>query len=124
MIICHHTVRGVSLVMNTLSFTLDYQLVKPIFDHVFKGLPTDGVTKLSKFQEFMCMMLKLRTCAPNEGLVYQFGVSEATISGDLSISELSLSIIETVDEETDCSIISSNFLFLPHTDVKSIFLIG
>ena len=26
------------------------------------------------------MMLKLRTCAPNEGLAYQFGVSEATVS--------------------------------------------
>ena len=39
-----------------------------------------GVIKLSFFQEFMCMMLKLRTCAPNEGLAYQFGVSEATVS--------------------------------------------
>ena len=58
----------------------NYKLVKAIFDHVSKGLPTDGVTKLSNFQEFMCMMLKLRTCAPNEGLAYQFGVSEATVS--------------------------------------------
>ena len=58
----------------------NFKLVKAIFDHVSKGLPTDGVTKLSNCQEFMCMMLKLRTCAPNEGLAYQFGVSEATVS--------------------------------------------
>ena len=32
------------------------------------------------FKSFMCMMFKLRTCAPNEGLAYQFGVSEATMS--------------------------------------------
>ena len=36
------------------------------------------------------MMLKLRTCAPNEGLAYQFGISEATITGELvGISESS-----------------------------------
>ena len=49
---------------------LNFKLVKAIFGHVSKGLPTDGVTKLSK----------LRTCALNEGLAYQFGVSEATVS--------------------------------------------
>ena len=48
----------------------NFKLVEAIFGHVSKGLPTDGVTKLSK----------LRTCAPNEGLAYQFGVSEATVS--------------------------------------------
>ena len=58
----------------------NFNLVKAIFHHLSKGLATDGVTKLSNFQEFMCVMLKLRTCAPNEGLAYQFGVLEATMS--------------------------------------------
>ena len=58
----------------------NFKLLKAIFDHVSKGLPTDGVTKLSNFQEFVCLMLKLRTNAPNEGLAYQFGVCKATIS--------------------------------------------
>ena len=69
------------LLMSTQNFILDYfKLLKAIFDHVSKGLPTDGVTKLSNFQEFVCLMLKLRTNVPNEGLAYQFGVCKATIS--------------------------------------------
>ena len=58
----------------------NFKLLKTIFDHVSKGLPTDGVTKLSNFQEFVCLMLKIRINAPNEGLAYQFGVCKATIS--------------------------------------------
>ena len=58
----------------------NFKLLKTVFDHVSKGLPTNGVTKLSNFQEFVCLMLKLRTNAPNEGLAYQFGVCQATIS--------------------------------------------
>ena len=58
----------------------NFKVVKAIFDHVSKGLPTNRVAKLSNFQEFMCIMLKLRTNIPNEGLAYQFGVSQATIS--------------------------------------------
>ena len=46
-----------------------------IFAHVSKGLPTNEVTKLSNFQEFVCFLL-----APNEGLAYQFEVCQATIS--------------------------------------------
>ena len=58
----------------------NFKVVKAIFYHVSKGLPTNRVSKLSNFQEFMCLMLKLRTNIPNEGLAYQFGVSQATIS--------------------------------------------
>ena len=32
----------------------NYKLVKAVFDHVVKGLPADGTTKLSHFQEFVC----------------------------------------------------------------------
>ena len=58
----------------------NFKVVKAIFDHVSKGLPTKRVAKLSNFQEFMCLMLKLRTNIPDEGSAYQFGVSQATIS--------------------------------------------
>ena len=58
----------------------NFKVVKATFDHVSKGLPTNRVAKLSNFQEFMCLMLKLRTNIPNEGLAHQFGVSQATIS--------------------------------------------
>ena len=52
-------------------FILDYQ----IKSDVSKGLPTNEVTKLSNFQEFVCLLL-----APNEGLAYQFEVCQATTS--------------------------------------------
>ena len=58
----------------------NFKLLKAIFDHVLKGLTSNGVTKLSSFQEFMCLMLKLRTNAPNEGLAYHFGVCQGTVS--------------------------------------------
>ena len=54
--------------------------VKAVFEHVLKTLPSDGVTKLSPFQEFMCVLLKLRMNSSVEYLAYHFGVSPSTIS--------------------------------------------
>jgi len=36
----------------------NFKLLKAVFDHVAKGLSSDGASKLSQFQEFMCVMLK------------------------------------------------------------------
>ena len=45
-----------------------------------QGLPTDEGSKLSHFQEFTCVMLKLRINLPNECISFLFHVSPATIS--------------------------------------------
>ena len=58
----------------------NFRLVKAVFNHVSKGLPPEGATKLSYFQEFMCLLIKLRTNVQNEKLVHRFNVSPATIS--------------------------------------------
>jgi len=58
----------------------NFKLLKAIFDHVAKGLPADGASKLSHFQEFMCVMLKLRMNLPNEFMSFLFHVSPATMS--------------------------------------------
>ena len=52
---------------------------KVVFEHVSKTLPSDGVTKLSQFQEFMCVLLKLRMHSSLEYLAYRFGISPSTI---------------------------------------------
>ena len=57
-----------------------FKLVKAVFDHVAKGLPANEGTKLSHFQEFMCVMLKLRMNLPNEFISFLFHVSPATMS--------------------------------------------
>ena len=44
------------------------------------GLPSDGITKLSQFQEFVCVLVKLRTNAANEDLCYRSNISPATVS--------------------------------------------
>jgi len=41
---------------------------------VLKTLPSDGVTKLSPFQEFMYVLLKLRMNSSVEYLAYRFGI--------------------------------------------------
>ena len=69
------------------SFTQHYtglpniEVLKIVFDHVSKTLPlSERSTKLSSFEEFICVMIKLRTNRSNEDLSYCFGVSPATIS--------------------------------------------
>ena len=49
-------------------------IVKAVFEHVSKTLPSDGITKLSPFQEFMCVLLKLRLNCPIKDLAFRFGV--------------------------------------------------
>ena len=58
------------------------KVVKAVFEHVSKTLPlpSDGVTKLSPFQEFMCILLKLRMNTSHECLAYRFGISPSTVS--------------------------------------------
>jgi len=51
-----------------------------VFDYIAKGLPADGASKLSQFQEFMCVMLKLRMNLPSEFISFLFHVSPATTS--------------------------------------------
>jgi len=58
----------------------NFKLLKAVFDHVAKGLPADGASKLSQFQEFMCVMLKLRMNLPSEFISFLFHVSPATMS--------------------------------------------
>ena len=56
------------------------KVLKAVFDHVSRTLPIERATKLSQFQEFICVMVKLQTNAPNKLLGYSFGVSASTIS--------------------------------------------
>ena len=55
-------------------------VLKSVFDHVVKTLPVERSTKLSPFQEFMVVLLKLRLNSPIEDLSYRFGVSVSTVS--------------------------------------------
>ena len=43
-------------------------------------MPSDGFTKFSPFQEFMCVLLKLRLNSPIKDLAYRFGISTSTVS--------------------------------------------
>ena len=56
------------------------KVLKAIFKHVLKTMPSERINKLTPFQEFMCTLQKLRSNTPLQGLAYQFGVSKATIS--------------------------------------------
>jgi len=55
-------------------------IVKAIFEHVSKRLPISGDTKFTLFQEFICVLIKLKTNAANEELSYRFNVSCTTVS--------------------------------------------
>ena len=56
------------------------KIVKATFEHVFKTLLSNGVTKLSPFQEFMYVLPKLRMNSSMEYLACRFGVSPSTES--------------------------------------------
>jgi len=56
----------------------NFKLLKAVFDHVAKGLPADGASKLFQFQEFRCVMLKLRINLPSKFMSFLFHVSPAT----------------------------------------------
>ena len=57
-------------------------ILKSIFNHVCGTLPTEGTSKckLTNFQEFMLVLLKLRLNSPVLDLVYRFIISAATVS--------------------------------------------
>ena len=55
-------------------------VLKSVFDHVVKTLPVEWSTKLSPFQEFMVVMLKLRLNSPIEDLSYRFNASVSSVS--------------------------------------------
>ena len=52
------------------------KVVKAVFEHVSKTLPSEGVTKLSPFQKLMCVLLKLRM---NSSVEY-LAISPSTVS--------------------------------------------
>ena len=56
------------------------KIVKVVFEHVSRGLASDSGTKLSQFQEFLCVLVKLRTNAAIEDLCYHLNISPATVS--------------------------------------------
>ena len=56
------------------------KVVKTVFEHVSKTLPLDKITKLTPFQEFMCVLVKLRLNSPIEDLAYRFRISASTVS--------------------------------------------
>ncbi|XP_062500329.1 uncharacterized protein LOC134177568 [Corticium candelabrum] len=70
--------------MGSFSITLVSQIskvLKAVFDYV---TPQDMRTKLSRFQEFMVVLIKLRLNLSNEDLCYRFDVCRSTISRILS----------------------------------------
>ena len=58
----------------------NFKILKAVYDHTYKTLSKDGITKLTAFQEFMCTMLKLRMNTPMEDLAYRFRISVTTVS--------------------------------------------
>ena len=56
------------------------KIVKAVFEHVSKTLPSDGDTKLLPIRECMCVLLKLKMNNSHEYLAYRFGISPSTVS--------------------------------------------
>ena len=56
------------------------KVVKAVLEHVSKSLPSDGVMKLSSFQEFMCVFLKLKMNSFLGYLAYCFRISPSIVS--------------------------------------------
>ena len=54
-------------------------VLNPIFKHVLKTMPSEGIHKLTPFQEFVCTLQKLRSNTPLQGLAYQFGISTSRV---------------------------------------------
>ncbi|XP_065891616.1 uncharacterized protein [Dysidea avara] len=58
----------------------NFNILRAIFQHVHKMVPAGGITKLSPFQEFMFVLLKLRIDPPLEYLACHLRISTATAS--------------------------------------------
>ena len=57
----------------------NFRILKAVFNHVEPSILTTG-TKLSKFLEFILVLMKLRLNRQMQDLAYQFHVSVGTVS--------------------------------------------
>ena len=57
-----------------------FQILKEVFDHVALAVPKTETSKLTNFEQFMLVMLKLRLNARYQDLAYRFTVSVSTVS--------------------------------------------
>lgn len=57
-----------------------FDVLMTVFRHVSPHVNRKSMT-LSKFQEFILTLMKLRLNAPRQDLAYRFGVSRSTVSG-------------------------------------------
>ena len=78
---CEESLKDDSIV-NFYTGLPNLKILKTIFDHVCITLPSERTSqcKLTKFQEFMLVMLKLRINCPLVDLGYRFNVSQSTAS--------------------------------------------
>ena len=58
----------------------NFKTLKAVFDHIVQSMPCSENTKLTPFQEFMAVMLKLRLNCQLQDLAYRLSVSLSTIS--------------------------------------------
>ena len=56
------------------------QVLNVVFNHVAAAIPTSECQKLTSFQEFMVVMMKLRLNCHNKDLAFRFNISPATVS--------------------------------------------
>lgn len=56
----------------------NYKVLKAVFD--FVAPPVRTATKLTRFQEFMLTIIKLRLDSPLRDLTYRFSISVGTVS--------------------------------------------
>ena len=57
-----------------------FTVLMAIFNLVSAGIPDKGICKLSKFEYFTLVLMKLRLHASNCDLAFRFGISESTVS--------------------------------------------
>ena len=60
----------------------NFRVLKSVFD--FVALPPTSTTKLTRFQEFILTLMKLRLDSPYKDLAYRFGISISTVSRIIS----------------------------------------
>ena len=60
----------------------NFKVLKSVFD--FVALPPTSTTKLTRFQEFILTLIKLRLDSPYKDLAYRFGISISTVSRIIS----------------------------------------
>ena len=58
----------------------NFKTLKCVFDHTMQFIPSSESTKLTPFQEFVAVMIKLRLNCPSQDLAHRLSVSQATIS--------------------------------------------